>query len=379
MQKRHYFHMTIIAAAILAGCNSASHNASLTEAHGNYNAARSSTQVTDLAAVELKRAGDTLTRADHALSRGDSEASVNQLAYVAKQQVAIALETSRRKAAELEVAQASANRDQIRLEARTAEADAAKQQIAVMQDATAQQAELLTIASVNAKRDQASLNARTAEADAAKQQVAVLRDSSDLQAAALAAAGANAQRDQASLEARTAEADAARQQVVVMQQTSDQQAAALADASAKSQRDQALIAQQEGQLKELNARQTARGLVITLGDLLFGTDKAQLNSGGMRNVQKLAEFLNQYPLQKVLVEGYTDSTGSSSYNQDLSDQRAGAVRTALLDNGVGSDRVSTHGYGEAFPVSGNDTASGRQMNRRVEIILSDSNGKFASR
>jgi len=80
-----------------------------------------------------------------------------------------------------------------------------------------------------------------------------------------------------------------------------------------------------------------------------------------------------------LVEGFTDSTGSDSYNQELSDRRANAVRMALIDMGISSDRVTTHGYGEAFPVGGNDTAAGRQSNRRVEIIISDSKGNIAPR
>src|SRR5450756_2479229 len=87
-------------------------------------------------------------------------------------------------------------------------------------------------------------------------------------------------------------------------------------------------------LKELNAKKTERGLVITLGDVLFSTNKAHLKSGGIRNVQKLADFLNQYPQRKVLVEGYTDSTGSDSLNQALSERRANAVRTALVDAGT---------------------------------------------
>jgi outer membrane protein OmpA-like peptidoglycan-associated protein len=167
----------------------------------------------------------------------------------------------------------------------------------------------------------------------------------------LAVRNATAQRDKVQLAARTAEAD----------------------------RDQVLLAQQAEQLKELNAKETKRGMVVTLGDLLFSTDKAQVSSGGKHNVQKLADFLNQYPKYKVLVEGYTDSTGSDDYNQELSERRANAVREALLEAGIGSDRVTTHGYGKAFPVAGNDTAAGRQLNRRVEIIFSDSNGNIVPR
>jgi len=120
-------------------------------------------------------------------------------------------------------------------------------------------------------------------------------------------------------------------------------------------------------------------MVITLNDVLFSTNRSQLASGGMRNVQKLADFLAQYPQQKVLVEGYTDSIGSDSFNQELSDRRAYAVRTALMDMAISSDRIATRGYGETFPVADNNTAASRQLNRRVEIILSDENGNIISR
>jgi len=297
MKKNRYFPMSLIAVAILSGCSSVSvpQNSSLTAAHSSYNSARSDSQVTNLAAIELKEAGDSLSKADNALSKGESADTVNHLAYIANQQVGVAQETAKRKAAELAVTNASAKRNEVRLEARTAEADAAKQQVAIAQE------------------------------------------------------------------------------------TVDQQAAELAAASANAEHDQALIAQQEMQLRELNAKKTERGMVITLGDVLFRTNKAQLESGGMHNVQKLADFLKQYPQHKVLVEGYTDSTGSDSLNQELSDRRADAVRMALIDMGISSDRVTTRGYGKAFPVAGNDTSAGRQLNRRVEIILSDDKGNIAPR
>ncbi|MCR4297995.1 MAG: OmpA family protein [Gallionella sp.] len=346
MQKKQYVPLALIAVAILSGCSSSSppQNAALTAAHGSYSSARSNPDITSLAALELKEAGDTLSKADDAFSKGQGTDTVNHLSYLANQQVGIAQETAKRKTAELAVANASAKRTEVRLEARTAEADAAKRQAAIAQKTADLQA--------------ADLAAADAE---------------------LAAADANAQRDRASLEARTAEADAAKQQAEIAQQNADQQAAALADARANAERDQALIAQQEMQLKELNARKTERGLVITLGDVLFNTNKAQLKSGGIRNVQKLADFLKQYPKHVVLVEGHTDSTGSDSFNQELSDRRANAVRTALIDKGIGGDRVTTRGYGEAYPIAGNDTSAGRQLNRRVEIILSDSNGNIAPR
>jgi outer membrane protein OmpA-like peptidoglycan-associated protein len=337
MQKNHYFPMTLIAVALFSGCSSVPQNSSLAEAHSSYNSARSNPQVTNLAALELQQAGESLNKADHALNKGESDAAVNQMAYIAKQQVGIAQETAKRKTAELAVTNASVERDKVRLEARTAEADAAKQQVAIVQETANQQAAALATASAKAEHDQARLAASTAEADAAKQELAVVGE------------------------------------------TAEQQAAALAAASANAERDQALIAQQEMQLKELNAKKTERGMVITLGDVLFSTNKAQLASGGMHNVHKLADFLKKHPQQKVMIEGYTDSTGSDSLNQALSDRRANAVRTALTDTGISSDRIATRGYGEAFPVASNDTAAGRQLNRRVEIILSDANGNVAPR
>ncbi len=213
----------------------------------------------------------------------------------------------------------------------------------------------------------------------AEQQVAIAQVTAKRKTAEIAVNNAEAKRNQVRLDARTAEADAAKQQAAFSQQTVDRQASELAVAGANSERDQALLAQQNILINELNAKKTARGLVITLGDVLFRTNKASLQTGGLRNIDKLTDFLNQYPDYKVLVEGYTDSRGSDEHNQELSDRRAYAVRTALLAAGVNDERVRTRGYGEEYPVADNDTAASRQLNRRVEIILSDANGDIATR
>ncbi len=271
MQRKWYFSIVLITVAIVivSGCGSIPQNASLTEAHRNYNNAQTNPQVTNMAALELKEASNFLEKADAALNNRENDTTVNHLAYLANQQVAIAQETARGKVAELVVTNASGKRNQILLDARTAEADESKRQVAF---------------------------------------------------------------------------------------------------------DQVLIAEQERQLRELNAIKTERGLVITLNDVLFRTDMAQLEPNGVRTVQKLADFLRQYTQRNVLIEGHTDSTGSHIYNQELSDRRAHSVRMALIDNGISSNRIASHGYGEAYPVASNDTAANRQLNRRVEIILSDDNG-----
>ncbi len=151
------------------------------------------------------------------------------------------------------------------------------------------------------------------------------------------------------------------------------------DAQRKAQEAKGRAASFEAQLAALAAKQTERGLVITLGDVLSGTDLARLTADGMQTAQKLAQVLQQHPQRTVLVEGFTDSTGSSAHNQQLSERRANAVRTALLELGVAGERVAIRGYGEAYAVAANDTAGNRQLNRRVEIVVSDAMGKITAR
>jgi outer membrane protein OmpA-like peptidoglycan-associated protein len=152
-----------------------------------------------------------------------------------------------------------------------------------------------------------------------------------------------------------------------------------AEAQRQTQAAQTRAATLEAQLADLAAKQTARGMVITLGDVLFGTDLARLNADGMNTARKLADVLQQNPQRTVLIEGFTDSTGTAAHNQELSERRATAVRSALEDMGVARDRISIHGYGETHPVAANDTKENRQLNRRVEIILSGDNGQIAQR
>ena len=390
MQKNKYISLTLLA-AFFSGCSSMPNN-SLEEARQSYSNARSNPQVTNHASIELKEAGDTLAKADTAISKGESSASIEQLAYLAKQQVAIAEETAKHKVAELEVTNASTKRDQIRLEARTAEADAAKDQAVIAQQNAEKQAMALSAAQAKAQSDQARLQERelrlqerTAEAEKAKQDAILAQQMADQKAAELATANAKTEGDQVRLQERelrlaerTAEAEAAKQQALEAQKMAEQKAAELATATANAERDRALIAKQESELNALNAKKTERGMVITLNDVLFSSNKTKLQAGGMRSLHKLADFLKQYPERKVLVEGHTDSTGSDDRNQELSERRANAVKTALEDMGISSDRISTRGYGKSFPVASNSTAASRQLNRRVEIILSDAQGNNAT-
>ena len=122
-------------------------------------------------------------------------------------------------------------------------------------------------------------------------------------------------------------------------------------------------------LEALNAQHTNRGLVLTLGDVLFETGKSNLLAGSMRAIEKLTEFLADNPERLVLIEGHTDNVGSSISNLDLSLRRSGSVAEALSLKGIAIERLFVKGYGEAYPVASNDDAAGRQRNRRVEIVI----------
>jgi len=132
-------------------------------------------------------------------------------------------------------------------------------------------------------------------------------------------------------------------------------------------------------VSELEARPTDRGLVLTLGDVLFETGKSDMRSAGMKNMDELASFLKEYPERNIMIEGFTDNVGSESFNMDLSNKRANSVKAAMVNRNIAENRIRTVGYGLQYPVANNDSATGRQQNRRVEIIISDKDGNIAPR
>lgn len=123
------------------------------------------------------------------------------------------------------------------------------------------------------------------------------------------------------------------------------------------------------QLADLQATSTGRGVVVTLGDVLFDTDRASLTPGGEIKVAHVAEAISQMPGRDILVEGHTDSAGTAAHNDDLAQRRANAVEDFLITQGVDPTRIVARSYGESYPVATNETAAGRQQNRRVEITI----------
>ncbi len=118
-----------------------------------------------------------------------------------------------------------------------------------------------------------------------------------------------------------------------------------------------------------NLRETTRGIVISLSDILFDVNRATLKPGAESNVRRIAGILQQYPDRQIAVEGHTDATGSDAYNQTLSQDRAASVRASLIAGGVPEAQITSTGFGKTQPVATNDTPQGRQQNRRVEIIV----------
>ena len=292
MNTRSFVLATLAAAALVACSSVPDHNSALADARMRVTAAQSNPQVATLAPDELQRAAQSLRVAEKAWSDGGPTNTVNHLSYMTVQRVAVATQTASSRAAQGVTASAAAERDAMRLSARTNEADTAQRRLVASQQSNV---------------------AKTAE---------------------LVAADAAAERDQARVERSNARAE-----------------------------------DLEMQLADLNAKKTDRGIVVTLGDVLFGTGQSRLLPEGARNMAKLAEVFKRDPQRRALIEGHTDSVGSAASNIDLSQRRADAVMAALVNQGVAPEHLSTHAFGEESPAADNATTTGRQMNRRVEIVF----------
>lgn len=171
-----------------------------------------------------------------------------------------------------------------------------------------------------------------------------------------------------------------RQAVLIQARERDvQKSTAQADDSRRqATASQARVDSLETELADLKLKKTERGLVLTLGDVMFDTGQSTLQPGAYATLDRLATALRQQSGRKVLIEGHTDNVGSSDNNQGLSERRAQSVQTGLMQRGVEHSQITALGKGEDFPIAGNDTAAGRQSNRRVELIFTDDPTQIAS-
>lgn len=261
------------------------------------------------APLELKKATDSLNRANMLLSKGEPITEVSSVAYVASQQARTAMAMAKAKENEASIAGAEVDRERARADVRTLEAQKARAQTTTAQ----------------------------AQTGIARQQTA---------AAEQRATGA------------------------------EQQAAA-AQANATDAQTQA--AQLRQRLTELQAQQTERGMLVTLGDVLFEFNRSEVKPGAQNSLRKLADFLQQYPTRSILIEGHTDNIGSEASNVVLSRRRADAVDGALLAMGVASQRTTTVGYGKQYPIADNSTDTNRALNRRVEVYIAENDQPVQSR
>ena len=230
----------------------------------------------------------------------------------------------------------------------------------------AEQREAARLDSRTREADSARSDARSARADAGVAQRQASAARSDATAARTDASAA-----QADASTARSDADSARGEAVVARNQAD-----VARMDTQSARSDTALAQQQSadlqlQLSELNARATDRGFVVTLGDVLFATGGSTLRGGTPGNLNKLAAFLAKYPDRTVVIEGHTDSVGTADSNLGLSQRRADSVKSYLVGQGVESTRLTATGMGEGSPSASNDSVTGRQQNRRVEVIISN--------
>ena len=307
----------VATAAALAACSTTpTVPPELVRARSSVQQAGADPKVLTYGSLELKKATDALDRANILSAQGESVANVASSAYVAQRHAEAAQAIANSQANEDAIKASQIERERVRADTSAAVADKARAEAAVSQ----QQADLSRMRAGIARADanEATQQARTAQAEAA--------------AANLQAVAAGAQ----------------------------------AEALAR-------------QLSELQAQPTDRGMLVTLGDVLFEFGRSDIRPGANEALSKLAGWLQQHPERSVLIEGFTDSVGAETANVQLSKRRADAVASALAGFGIATSRIRATGYGERYPVASNSSDSNRAMNRRVEVYISNNEQPVRSR
>ena len=221
-------------------------------------------------------------------------------------------------------------------------------------------------------RQRAIADAERSRAEAERIRAEADRSSAERARAEAQAAAASAQRDRQQAEQAKLEADRARQEAVDQQQKLAAMADQAREAEAKARREQIELRQRlVAQFNQiLETRESARGLIVNMSDVLFDTGQYALKPGAREKLAKVSGIILAHPGLKIAVEGHTDNVGGDEYNMKLSENRAHAVQTYLLSQGLNPGIVTAQGFGKTKPVADNDTAAGRQQNRRVEMVVS---------
>jgi len=281
-----------------------------------YAEAKANPNVTSYAPMELQDAGFAVQQAEKAKETDD----ILQLGYIAERKTQYAMTVADGKVAERNIDKLNVEKSGMVAKKQTLEAERAKAEAGK--------------AMSEAERAKAEAGKATSEAEQARMAAAAEADK---------AAKAKLQADQAKSAAEMEAAKAAK---------------------AKAESDQLMK-----ELSSLKAQQTERGIVLTIGDVLFATGKADLSENANKSVATLAEFLKKNTNRNVLIEGHTDSVGKDDYNLALSQKRADSVKDKLVADGIEAGRITPVGYGMKFPVASNDTKAGKAQNRRVEVVI----------
>lgn len=312
-------------AIVLMSCGGPpAQNPLLDEATANYERAQQDSSIVQFAPVALKEAEEALELSRELWEAKADKTDVDHYAYIAKQKTAIAQETARYNANRNEIRRAETERQRVLINMHRREAEVAEER---------------------ARRAMEEIQQERAAAEEAREM-------------------ARSERERAISEERQREAMQAEEQARLALEELHREREAAEEANRRAE-------ELARRVQELEAVQTERGLVLTLGDVLFDFNQADLQPGAMRPIRDLVTFLEQYPDRNVMVEGHTDSVGSESYNLQLSERRAMAVRDELVNRGIAADRIQIRGFGMQYPTVSNATDSGRQQNRRVEVIISD--------
>ena len=303
-------------------------------------------------ASRLETARAAIDRSEIAHNESESEL-VNHELIVAGKTLDIVEKRAALRITEQEVDNASDRRQALLLQARERDAAMAQRQA---------QASAAALSATNAV-----LEARNRELTAAERQAQQTAAALDQRNQQLTAAERRAQDAAARLDNTSRTLEQRNRQLA---ETAEQLAARELQLNSLLSQAQELASE----LDELRMETNERGMVLTLSDIIFDFDSANLKPGSERAISQIADFLKENDDRQLIIEGFTDAVGAADYNHDLSVRRARSVQAALADGGVDNARMSIAGFGEDFPVASNDSDPGRQANRRVEIIVGDKGG-----
>jgi outer membrane protein OmpA-like peptidoglycan-associated protein len=309
-------------------------------ARNAYAEAKANPNVESYAPLELQEAGKALQVAEQAVQARETD-EILQRGYLAERKTRFAVTTAGGKVTEREIDKLNVENAELVARKRTLEAERAGREAGM----------------ARSEAERAGREAGMARSEAEQARVGAAAD-------AERAAIAKREAEQARM---AAAADSER--AAIAERQAEQAISAAEEEAAKAARAKAEADDLLKELSELKAQQTERGIVLTIGDVLFATGKANLSPAADKSVEKLAEFLKKYPNRNVLIEGHTDSVGKDDYNLTLSRKRADSVKYKLMGDGIEADRITTVGYGKKFPLASNDTKAGKAQNRRVEVII----------